>query len=179
MGLSMVNMPSLRDYVNMVGSNQLNSFQSAVEFGIEAGYRIMPAQYSVEAAYEINSFSGAGNYQLSYSVLKPSIMYYRVYEGQGYQFKVGGGAGPRFLNATERINYETNYNSTGWGIVGRVDASTQISSIAYAYIGGELRYDYLPAPSSANGGLGQSSAFGSPKFSAFSAGIKLGVLFIL
>ena len=181
MGLSMDNMPSLRDYLNInyMGANQLNSFQSAVEFGIEAGYRIMPAQYGIEVAYEINSFSGSSNYQLSYSVLKPSFMYYRVFEGQGYQFKIGGGAGPRFIHATERINYETNYNSTGWGIVGRVDASTQISSIAYAYIGGELRYDYLPVPSNSIGDIGQSSAYGSPKFSAFSAGIKLGVLFIL
>jgi hypothetical protein len=179
LGLSMDNMPSLRDYLNINWGNQLNTFQSAVEFGLEAGYRVMPAQYGIEAAYEINSFNGYNNYQLSYSVLKPSLMYYRVFEGQGYQFKIGGGIGPRFVFATERINYETDYTSTGWGVVGRADASTQVSSIAYAYIGGELRYDYLPVPSNSGSDIGQSSAYGSPKFSAFSAGIKLGVLFIL
>jgi len=171
----------LRDYLNInyMGTAQLNSFQSSVEFGFEAGYRVMPTQYGIEAAIELNSFSGIGGYDLSYTIYKPSLMYYRVYEGEGYQFKIGGGAGPRFLSATERISYETIYRSTGWGVVGRADASTKLSDISFAYVGVELRYENLPVPSNASGNIGQSSAYGSPKFSAFSAGIKLGVLFII
>jgi hypothetical protein len=185
LGLSMVNMPSLRDYLNInyMGANQLSSFQSAVEFGFEAGYRVLPAQYGIEAALELNSFNGSGGYEMSYTVFKPSFMYYRVSVNEGYQLKIGAGIGPRFLSVSEK-NYtinETKYSSTGWGIVGRADASTQLSSIAYAYIGGELRYDYLPAPKTSGGDylLAGASQSGNVKFSAFSAGIKIGVLFIL
>ncbi len=185
MGLSMVNMPSLRDYLNInyMGANQLSSFQSAVEFGVEVGYRILPAQYGLEAALELNTFNGDGGYEMSYQVFKPSFMYYRVSSNEGYQLKIGAGIGPRFLSVSEK-NYtinETKYSSTGWGIVGRADASTQLSSISYAYIGGELRYDYIPAPKTSAGNylIAGASQPGNVKFSAFSAGIKLGVLFIL
>ena len=46
----------------------------------------------------------AGRYELSYSVLMPTIINYYVIDGQGYNFKFGGGLGLRFASINEFSN---------------------------------------------------------------------------
>ena len=158
---------------------------SAVEFGGEVDYRMMPAEIGLETAFELNSYSYdilGGRYQFSYTDFMPSVMYYRVIEGKGYQFKFGGGIGPRFLSVGEikpPLSSEVSYTATGWGLVIRVDAATQVAAQAYAYIGGDIRYNSIPDPENNGKPLQAITNPNGIKFSSLGVGVKLGILFIL
>lgn len=186
MGLNMVNMPDLRDYLNgnfSAGGSLQNDFNSKIEFGIEAGNMVSATyQTGAEATVQISSYTsslGGSQYEFNYQSYSLSSMHYYVIQGKGYRFKFGGGAGPRFFTSSEKIytNQPVNRTSFGAGVVAKLDASTAISNDVYAYIAFDLRYDYNGEPE----GDGKKIMYsGSPvTVNALSAGIKLGVSFLL
>jgi hypothetical protein len=137
MGINFISNPSLKDYLNQnYAFGQVNSFTSAVNFSVEGDYRTAQSfDLGVEAAYQISSFTyslTAGNYNLSINYFMPSLMAYYVIDGKGYNFKFGGGAGPRFISLDETptgIRISTTYNSTGFGLLLRFDGNTSLVQI--------------------------------------------------
>ncbi|PJC57466.1 MAG: hypothetical protein CO025_13270, partial [Ignavibacteria bacterium CG_4_9_14_0_2_um_filter_37_13] len=100
MGLNIVSMPDLKDYLNtnfFIGNDRLSDFTPAVETGIEVGYQLEEHfQVACELSYEYNSFSyPVINSSFAYNLLQPSLLGYYTVNGKGYQFKFGGGIGPR------------------------------------------------------------------------------------
>ncbi|MDP3682530.1 MAG: hypothetical protein Q8S01_01225 [Ignavibacteria bacterium] len=185
MGLNVVSMPDLRDYLNTnfyLGDERLNEFSPAVEVGLEVGYQLEEHfQLSCELSYEYGSFTYfvIGNNVFSYNLLQPSLLGYYTINGAGFQFKFGGGIGPRFVFASETSPYTTSllkYSSTGFGLVGKVDGITSLGGNFFAYVGLDLRYNR-------NGNLSDSD--GKEKISnvtnaalnlnSVSVGIKIGV----
>ncbi|MFA6597541.1 MAG: hypothetical protein WCS69_07450 [Ignavibacteriaceae bacterium] len=184
MGLNIVSMPDLKDYLNtnyFIGNDRLGAFTPAVETGIEVGYQVEEHfQVACELSYEYNSFSyPVINSSFAYNLLQPSLLGYYTINGTGYQFKFGGGIGPRFVIASEPSIYTTallKYTSTGYGLVGKIDGITSLGGNYFAYIGVDLRYNN-------NGNL--SDASGKEKINnvtnaalslnSFSAGLKVGI----
>lgn len=186
MGLNMTSAPDLRDYINdnYSAGERIADFQAMVEFAGEAVYRLFPrAQAGVEITYSLNSYTSVllgGKYELSYSVISPTPVYYWYHEGAGYKFRLGGGLGPRFLSMKETkplINQGKSYNSTGAGLLLKGDAATALSRDIYAYISGDFRYDSGGIPASD----GETIKYKNDdlSYSAFSFGIKLGILYSL
>ena len=177
MGIEFVSVPSLTDYLQANYTGQLNSFSSAVNFSGSYGRLISPTtQLEGEVSYLLNSYNSTldlGTYDLTYSIIMPSVLYYYMLNGNGYYFKFGGGAGARFLSATEKLpadpnNY--NYFAQGFGFILRAAGNTAISENFYAYISADFRYDNLKKIN-----LGGDVNNTSVNFSSLSLGVRLGI----
>ncbi len=188
MGLDFRSSPSFRDYVNSgfaAGGNTLPSFKSSVSFSGEADYKLS-SSFALGLEYELMidsytaSFGSGGAYEISFNMHRPSVLAYYILPGQGYQFKFGGGVGPRFVSLSEKINTSTNYSASGYGLILKAEGNTLLSKNFYALIGTNLRYDVTgdvtnpQKPPIVNNATG-----GKLNLNAFSFGIYLGVTFIL
>lgn len=188
MGINFISIPSVTDYINQsnLSSSEVGTFSSAVIFTGEVGQFLNSNfELGIEIPYQIYSFNsnvGLGQYDLTYNSILPSIMAYYALVGNGYNFKFGGGAGPRFVSVHESkkwLGSEVEYNSTGFGIVVRAEGNTILSENLYANIGVDLRYDVNGEPSDSgentitNTGLNENVNFNS-----FSAGVKLGISYL-
>lgn len=189
MGINLISIPSLKDYINQIYApegEELNSFNTAAIFAFEAGYFIYQNFVAgIEIPYQIYSYNtyieGAGQYDLYYDELLPSIMAYYVISGTGYNFKFGGGLGPRFVFVTEEKKWQgtqDDYSSVSIGGLLRVEANTALAENLFANIGGDLRYDINGEPENDNGN--PLSIENEPvNFNSFSLGIKLGLTYII
>src|ERR1035437_6959385 len=186
MGINFVSTPSLRDYLNVINSaqvnNQLATFNTAINFSGEVDFRAAKNyEVGVELAYLYNSFNfspNGGRYELSYSVLMPTIVNYYVIDGQGYNFKFGGGLGLRFASINESfLPFSNNYNSVGFGILLRALGNTALGSNVYANITGDIRYDLNGTPKN-NGNAIQNGTVGNVNLNSLSVGLTLGITYI-
>jgi hypothetical protein len=176
MGIDFVSVPALKDYLEVINQERLSDFSSAVNFS--GAYSRMvgeSSQLEVEVGYLLNSYNSSltdGNYDLTYSLLMPSLLFNYVIIGTGYNFKFGGGFGPRFLSITEKFPIATdNYSSRGYGFILRAAGNTAIAQDVYAYIGADIRYDILKEPEPSAGG----NKIGDVNFSSLSFGVRLGI----
>jgi hypothetical protein len=110
-------------------------------------------------------------------------MAYYVISGVGYNFKFGGGIGPRFTFVTEEKKWQgTNddYSSIGFGGLLRVEANTALSENFFANIGGDLRYDVNGDPENENGNTLYNNVENEKvNFNSFSLGLKLGFTYFI
>jgi hypothetical protein len=185
MGINFISTPSLRDYLNASFAppdNQVASFYTAINFSGEVDLRAAKNyELGVELAYLYNSFTYSltgGRYELSYSVLMPTIVNYYVIDGQGYNFKFGGGLGLRFASINESfLPFSNNYNSVGFGILLRALGNTSLGGNVYANITGDIRYDLNGTPKN-NGNAIQNGALGNVNLNSLSVGLTLGITYI-
>jgi len=178
MGIDFVSIPSLKDYLEANYTDRLSDFSSAVNFSGSYGRMISSnTQLEVELGYLLNSYNSntnGGNYDLTYSLLMPSVLVYYVLTGTSYNFKFGGGAGIRFLSITEKLpGYpgNDNYSSTGYGFILRAAGNTAIAQDVFAHIGADVRYDVLNEPDKSLAG----NKIGNVNFNSLSFGIRLGI----
>ncbi len=184
MGISFGATPSLTDYLNQNYRQQLGVFGSAVVFSGEGGYLLNDHyEIGIELAYLINSYNfpqDFGNYRLSYDILMPSLLNYYVIKGKGYDFKFGGGIGPRFVSANEQLGTTNgvNYSSTGFGLLLRADGNTTLGGNLYANIGVDLRYDFNGKPKNGNIYIHNYAYNQDVNFNSLSVALRLGVSYI-
>src|ERR1017187_10497007 len=189
MGINFVSTPQLRDYLNVSQfapyDNQVASFNTAVNFSGEVDFRSAKNyELGVEVAYLYNSFTFSPNgrrYELSYGVVMPTIVNYYVIDGQGYNFKFGGGLGIRFASISvlpEFTPTSNNYSSVGFGILLRALGNTALGSNVYANITGDIRYDINGTPKN-NGSPILDPTFGNNvNLNSLSVGLSLGITYI-
>jgi hypothetical protein len=179
MGIDFVSVPELKDFLELNYSpDRLSDFSSAVNFSGAYGRMIGEnSQVEAEMGYLLNSYNyplDNGTYDLTYSLLMPSLLYNFVIIGSGYNFKFGGGAGLRLMSITEKLpadpnNY--NYSSVGYGFILRGTGNTAIAQDVYAHIGADVRYDIIGKPDENAVG----NKVGNVNFSSLSFGIRLGI----
>jgi len=191
MGVNFISVASMQDYINQTYAPYdapLNTFNAAVIFSVEGGYFLnQKFEMSVEIPYQIYSYNttivGAGQYNLSYDELLPSVMAYYVLSGTGYNFKFGGGVGPRFVFVTEEKKWQgtsEDYSSIGFGGLLRIEANTSLSENVFANIGFDLRYDVNGEPENNNGKTLYNTVMSeNVNFNAFSGGVKLGISYLI
>lgn len=186
MGISFVATPSLVDYLNQDLYQQIGVFNSAIVFSGEAGYFVNDSyEIGVDFAYMLNSynfsFGSSGNYKLSYDFIMPTLVNYYVIKGTGYDFKFGGGIGPRFTSADQQLPATPSaitYNSIGFGFLLKAEGNTLLSDNLYANIGVDLRYDFNGKPKNGSTYLVNTNNNENVNFNSLSAGIHLGVSYI-
>ena len=175
MGISFLSNPSLTDYIQTVIGQQVSSFNSAVNFSVEGDYYLNSNfQMGLEVAYLLNSFSypNIENYDFSYNIIMPSLTSYYVIQGQGYNFKFGGGVGVRISNVSETprsLTISNSYSAFGFGLLLRVDGNTALSDNVYANIGGDIRYDWNGKPNLV--------ANNNVNLNTLSLGVRLGITY--
>ena len=192
MGINFLSMPSLTDYINQSDltppNQELGTFNSAVIFAGEIGTFInKDFEISLEVPYQIYSYTeniaGAGQYELAFNLIPASVLAYYVINGNGYNFKFGVGAGPRFVNVTEKKKWlpsEVSYSSIGFGGILRIEGNTILSDNVYANIGLDLRYDLNGEPENGNGNklinIVQNEVV---NMNTFSMGLRLGISYLI
>jgi len=176
MGIDFISSPELRDYI--LRYQDAGDFYSAVNFSGSYG-RMLSESFQLEAEFSflLSSFTGSneiGNYDLTNTIMMPSVLAFYVLQGEGYNFKFGGGAGLRFLSADEKqqgLNVTDNFTSTGYGIILRAIGNTAIAANVYAHIGADIRYDFLGKP--------ENDILTRPiedvDFNSLSFGVRLGI----
>jgi hypothetical protein len=187
MGIVFLNTSSLVDYINQnfASSNQqLGVFGSAVVFSGEFDYSLNNShQLGLEVAYLINSYNLnllGGIYKLDYNIVMPSLVYYYVIGGNGFNFKFGGGAGIRLANVNEQLpatQGPQTFHSTGFGLLARADGNTIISENLYVNVGLDLRYDLNGKPKNGNRYIVNYSSNTDVNLNALSVGLRLGLLY--
>ncbi len=108
----------------------------------------------------------------------PSVLNYYVLNGNGYNFKFGGGAGIRFLSLNESLpgtGSTVNYSSTGFGLILRAEGNTAIAQNVYAHIAADVRYDLNGEPKNNSKNLYNRVLKENVNFSSLSFGIRLGI----
>lgn len=189
MGINFISIPSVTDYINQsnLSSSDVGTFSSAVIFTGEVGQFLNSNfEMGIEVPYQIYSYNSNtfdfGQYDLTYNSILPSVMAYYALVGKGYNFKFGGGVGPRFNSIKETkksIGSEVDYSSTGFGIVVRAEGNTILSENLYANIGLDIRYDINGEPSDNNGNTITNNVLNeNVNFNSFSAGVKLGISYL-
>lgn len=186
MGINFISIPSVQDYINQSYPSgvEVGTFSSAVIFSFEAG-QFLSSNFvlGLEIPYQIYSYNnnvGPGQYDLTYNSILPSVMAYYALVGDGYNFKIGGGAGPRFVSVKESKKWmgsEVDYSSTGFGIVVRAEGNTVLSDNLYANIGVDVRYDVNGEPSDSDGN-NITNFNENVNFNSFAIGVKLGISYL-
>lgn len=178
MGIDFVSVPDLKNYLEANYTDILSDFSSAVNFSGSYGRMVGEnSQLEFELGYLLSSYNfpqDNGTYDLTYSLIMPSLLYNYVITGSGYNFKFGGGAGVRMLTLTENIPADPNdynYSSLGYGFVLRAVGNTAIAENVYAHIGADIRYDILKEVESSIEG----NTIGDVNFNSLSFGIRLGI----
>ena len=191
MGINLISIPSAQDYINQnyaPQDDQLSTFNTAVIFSGEVGYFLNEKfEMSIEFPYQIYTYTttiaGAGQYNLSFDSFLPSVMAYYVISGNGYNFKFGGGVGPRFVNVIEEKKWQgtkVDFSSIGFGCLLRIEANTALSENLFANIGGDLRYDINGEPENDSGHtLYNIVENENVSFNSFSLGVKLGISYLI
>ena len=187
MGIGFVNNSSVADYVNLNfadNGKQLKSFNSAIDFYIEADYSITNS-FQLGLEYDAVYFSytnlqiTAGDYELNYYHYKPSLVGFYVFKGSGYNFKFGGGAGPRFISLEEKlplVSAKSNYKSSGVGLLLKAQGNTLLGGNFYANIAIDMRYDFPGEPEDNNGQTLVNNSFQeNVNINSLTFGLKLGV----
>jgi hypothetical protein len=188
MGINLITLPSLNNYINQIpDADQLASFNTAAVFAIETGYFFNHSfEAGIEIPYQIYSYSThltSGQYDIYFDELLPSLMAYYVISESDYNFKFGGGLGPRFVFVTEEkkwLGTSDQYNSIGFGGLIRIEGNTSLAKNLYANIGVDMRYDITGEPEDSNGdALYNIVDDENVNFNSFSVGIKLGISYII
>ena len=152
MGIDVVNNTSLKEYINFTffdPDNEVKSFHKTMSLFGEIDY-VLNEKYQIGLEYNhtffFHSSPARGNYELDYQIYKPSIVGYYVMPGEGYELKFGGGIGFRYVSLDEKILSEENFTSSGIGVLAKFIGNTGLGGDFYAYISGDIRYDYLGEP---------------------------------
>lgn len=184
MGINLVNAPEIVDYINVtaLSSQRVDDFATAVDFfgGIE-----LPIGEAwglkIEHTYLFKSYSfltatGATN-ELFYSVQAPSIILQKVYSGEGYFVKMGGGGGYHFGSASEKIStfgVTSDYTTSGIGMKIDIVGQTAFDRNFYGYIGGHMGWELLGKFSTTNSA---PSALEAKRMKYFYAGLRFGITY--
>jgi hypothetical protein len=185
MGLDFKSSSSLRDYINSgfsMPGNQMPTFKSSINFGIETDYEItnslyIGAEYNLQIDSYNNSFGNGGIYDLSYNNHRPSVLTYYSVNGDGFKFKFGGGFGLRYVALTEKLIARDEYSASGFGFILRAVGNTLMSKNFYALIGVDVRYDLIGNLSNNKKTLINNFTGEKLNLISLSVGIFLGVTF--
>jgi len=180
MGINYSANSSLKNYLNAnfnAGNSVLSTFSAQVEFFGEGVYSVSDNfQLGIDYGLSVYSYNNTSsiNYELSYTVHKPSVVAYYVIQGKGYKFKFGGGVGLRIVNLDEKIFSTVNYSGTGFGFLARAEGHTSLGGNLYAMLAADMRYDLINNLSSENKRFGDNSG-GEVNLNTFSVGVKIGI----
>jgi hypothetical protein len=184
MGVCAINAPDVTDWINNTtgGSEQVQSFTTAVEFFGAAGVRISDMwRLKVEYAYVLTSYNRTaqlGPAEFFVWIHMPSVLVEYVIADEGlYLVKAGMGAGYHFGGVEESYAYlDTRYTAQGIGIVAELEGNTALSEHLFVYLGVTARWEALGELEDPHGGTAGGSAYiPAPTMQMFGFGARLGM----
>ncbi|MGC8594992.1 MAG: hypothetical protein ACP5US_03445 [Candidatus Kryptoniota bacterium] len=148
LGLSYYTTPSLVHYLNFLGatSSTSGSFTSAGEF-FGRGDCLIASDWTVgvELAYLSQNYTTGYGGQVSYSYTMPTVTIHKLFYGDGFFLRYGGGIGYHFgsLSVPVLPGGTADYFSKGMGIKADMSLDTKLGTSLYALIGFQIRGEFL------------------------------------
>lgn len=165
-------------------SQKIDMFATGVNFYLEGGIPVSKDyMVALEYAYAIfskNTNNELGQYQYASYMHKPTLLAYYVIKGKGYKFKLGGGAGVRYLLVDETYPgflQPTRFSSTGVGLMLKADANTALAERLYAEISLKLDYDMPGDLKVRDNAVVYPKTIESVSTNSFSGGLRLGLTY--
>lgn len=183
MGINQVYSSSFKEYVNIMRNGELDDFYTAADFIGTINYSFNDKyQLGLEIDYSLYSYNSEvviGNYEISYGIIKPSLVFNYLLKGEGYMLKFGGGAGIRLIEVNEKISpLDITYSAKGFGVLLKAEGHTKLSEDFYALIGVDTRLDFSGDLKDGDKPLYNSVDKENVSLGAFSVGLKLGVSYV-
>lgn len=183
MGVSYVDPFDVVDLVNSTPGavERVPQFKAGVEFFGTANVPVSP-EWSLKfeyayflASYNTGTVLGPAEYTLMYH-LPSVIIQYLLLDAGVYNVRVGAGVGYH-VGILERkfFTEDDQYTGSGIGSVADLEANTAFGEHLYAYLGANLRWEFVGDLKN-NGGLapGVTPAGGRPTLHLFGVGARLG-----
>lgn len=186
MGVSYVSMTDVVDLANATMGNfeRLPEFKAAAEFfgavtfawsedwGVKFEYAYMVASYNVATAF------GSGQAEYTATAHLPSLIVQYVLVGHPvYNVKVGAGGGLHFGTlAAKFFTQDDRYSGKGPGFLLDVEGNTAFGEHLFAYLGLNLRWDFIGKLTNAQGMAPNIVNTGgtAPTMQFFGLGARLG-----
>jgi hypothetical protein len=187
MGVEYLSAPDIVDYVNgraaaAGATRRVSVFKAGVGFFgafaypisreliVKAEYVYFLGSYNPEIPYVPSEFTLAAH-------MPCIILQYVLWDEQLYNVKVGGGLGYHFVSLSEKyFTVDGELNGKGLGTVVDLEANTAFGDHLFAYLGGDLRFEFIGTLKN-DTPVSQSSQYGVvplPMGNAFSIGARLG-----
>lgn len=187
MGLDFFSSPSMIDYINQSNfteGSDLSSFLTAINLSGEIGLNVADdIQLALELAYKFYSYNAniaLGKYDLEFNNISPSLITYYVFEGKGYNLKLGAGAGVRFINVQQKLPASVSaekFSNLGYGFLLRSQGNTILGENLFANISLDIGYDFNGVPLNDNRKLYNNVLKEDVNFNQLIFGIKLGLYY--
>ena len=187
MGVEYVSMPDVVNHENATaaalrGMQRLPEFKSAVQFFgalayplssdwvLKAEYVYLLGSYNPEIPYVPSEFTLTAH-------MPSIILQYVLWDEQLYNIKVGGGFGYHFISLSEKyFTVDDELTGKGLGAVIDLEANTAFGDHLFAYLGGDLRFEFIGKLKNA-ASVSRTSQYGVvplPTGNAFNIGARLG-----
>ena len=186
MGVSYVAASDIVDLVNATPGalERIGAFRAGVEFFGAFSYPLSPSwMLKVEYAYLLASFNvdeqyGTAAYTLS-AHLPTLFLEYVLLEKGLYNVTVGAGAGYHGGTLEESMpQLDDRFSAKGVGVALDLEANTAFGDHLYAYLGGNLRWEFMGDLVSAAGATPVTTGSGfQPALHFFGAGARLGMTY--
>ena len=184
MGVEYVSIPDVVDYVNALAAGygatqRVSEFKAGVGFFGALSYPLSPKWIlKAEYVYLLVSYNPnipLGSSEFTLTIQMPSlILQYVVWDERLYGVKVGGGLGYHLATlATKYAFVDERLTGNGLGSVIDLEANTAFSDHLFAYLGGDIRFEFIGKLKNASL-MSSSVLFALPTVSAFSIGARLG-----
>jgi hypothetical protein len=187
MGVEYISGADVVDLINVTAlpSERISQFKAAVEF---FGAGAIPLSdlwlLKFEYAYTLASYSAQGYYgpaSFSVSAHMPSlILQYMLIDRGVYNVRAGAGGGYHFGSLSEKyLSLDGQFSGKGPGAVLEIEANTAFGDHLFAFLGGNLRWEFIGALRDASGESPGVASSGSPvTLHSFGAGVRLGACYL-
>ncbi|MBI4536120.1 MAG: hypothetical protein HY708_07565 [Ignavibacteriae bacterium] len=188
MGVSYVNAQDIVDRVNSSSgvAARVAEFKAAIEFFGGITIPVTPDWVlKLEYAYLLGSYTVNNSFfnsEFQFVVHMPMIIgQYVLVDGGVYNVKVGAGGGYHFGSYSEKFaTVDDRFSGKGLGAVMDLEANTAFGESFYAYLGANLRWEFIGDLTNASGkSPGGVAASSATTLQFFSIGARLGFTFYL
>jgi hypothetical protein len=183
MGVSSLNVQDIVDVVNSIPGlteraprfKSCVDFFGAISFPLSADW-VLKAEYS----YLLGSFtmnSSYGTAEFTVAVHAPSLIAQYVIVDEGvYNVEAGAGLGYHFGSLSEKfVTIDDRFTGGGLGVTGDVEGNTALGEHLFAYLGANVRWDFIGEVKNGRGNPPGVTANGArPTLHFFGFGARLG-----
>ena len=184
MGVEYLSAPHVVDFINALvkgyAVQRVSEFRSAVQFFGAVAYPLSPDWVlKAEYLYLLASYNpdvGVSS-DFTLTVHMPSVIFQYVLWDEGlYDLKVGGGIGYHIATLADRfLTIDDRLTGRGLGVVADLEGNTAFGDHLFAYLGGDMRWEFIGTLKSSSSGSQTSGIIAAPAANGFGIGARLGL----
>lgn len=185
MGVEYFSAPDVVDFINALvapyAGQRVPQFRPAVQFFgalvyplsidwvVKAEYLYMLASYTPEVTGVSSDFT--------LTIHMPSVIFqYVLWDERLYNIKAGAGLGYHFAALSDKfLTIDDRLTGKGLGIVADLEGNTAFGDHLFAYLGGDIRWEFIGTMKSRSSGSQTSQLIPLPTGNSFGIGARLGL----